>query len=329
MNNKLKLILLPLKNSTVYIIGCILIITILVIATTQILAMFPANTGVFKKLNSTELFVQGGSNELDYTNFEPIFPFTESDVELNCNEASIGVEDNMFNAKLGVSDTLQYQMQEKNFDNTVEACPNYTSKQVEQYHLPNAPYNFTNILYGDYPGSGEVLIGEYVANLLVSDRGYDDYKELMGDEINVVVAGLEYERTISGISEGSTVILYNPENSKNYQDTDQPDYYIAFDNKQDKEQFIIDNKLNDKATNIDYYSSDNYNYTDPKVIVILASLSLELLVLAVILFYPLKQIKQIVRFYKHQKSWYYIYTIPLLLTILILLLNIIMYKTFV
>lgn len=328
MKNKIKLTLLPLQNSTIYIVCSIVIIAILMVASYQVLSLFSSDVGVYKKLSSTELFIQGGSDKIDYSSFEQIFPFIEVEEQLGCQEGSIGIANNEFDNTLDISETLHEQLEDETYSQQIIVCPNNTSKQVQKYHLPNEAYGFDSILYGDYPGQGEVLIGEYVANLYASNHDYKNYKDIIGQKINVTVDKSDYEFKISGVIEGTSLILYDNPKAESL-NVDNPDYYKDFETKASKEQFITDNNLNKKVTNITYYDSDNYNYTNPKSIVIAISLLLELITLVVVLIYPLKQIKYIIRFYKHQKQWYLIYSIPILIIFIILVINSSLYHIYV
>lgn len=328
MKNKVKLILLPLRNSTFYVVICVIITCILIYGSYQILNMFPETVGVYKKLETTQLFIEGGNNDIDYSNLEPIFPFTYTDINLKCHDVSIGVEDNKFDPKQEISDTLKLQLQEDTISKQIVACPNYTSDIIEEYHLPNGAYGFEYMM-GDYPEEGEVLIGEYVANLYASQNDFEDYKDLIGQEITISSQGDNYSFKISGITAGGFNILYNSEQKQNYQETSNFDYYVDFDSEDEKEKFIQDNNLNDKGTGITYYESSNYNYTSPQVFVILISMCLELLVIVSILVHPLKQIKLIIRFYKHQSNWYLIYFLPTCFMIGVVLFNIMFCEIFI
>lgn len=328
MKNKVKLVLLPLQNSTLFVVSCVVITCILIYGSYQILIMFPETVEVSKKLKTTQLFIEGGNTNIDYSNFEPIFPFTKTDINLNCYDVSIGIEDNKFDPKLEISDTLELQLKDDTFSKQIEACPNYTSDLIQEYYLPNEAYGF-EYLQGNYPEDGEVLIGEYIANLYASQNGFTNYKDIIGQEITVIHDGENYNFKISGVTSGGFNILYNSNQKQSYQSTVYSDYYIDFASKDEKEKFIQDNNLNDKATGIIFFDSTNYNYTSPQVFVIFISMCIELLFTVLILAYPLKQIQNIIRFYNHQSQWYYIYFLPLCLIIIIVLLNTVLYKSFI
>lgn len=325
MKNKIKLALLPIFNSGFYVASCVTILCILILGAYQILILFPDNIGVYKKLDNTELFIEGRESNINYSDFEPIFPFTNTDINLECEDVSIGINDNKFNPKLDVSDELNLQLQDKTASKQITACPDYTSDQVQEYHIPNSAYGF-ELIEGDYPKAGEVLIGEYIANLYASEYGYTDYGDLIGQEINVSNKSKTYTQKISGITTGGFKILYNTNFKQEYQKTKYSDYYVNFDSKAEKELFVEEHNLDNKATNITYYESENYNYTNPKTYVILISLMLELVVVILILKHPLKQIKSIIKFYNHQRQWYLIYFVPLCLIIIITLINVALYN---
>lgn len=324
MKEKIKISNLIIKNNAYYFLVSCAISVILMGISFFILSNLPTELTIEHphNLDNNILYISGELSHLDTNEFDQIFTYSET-IDLENYSVQTGLDFSTFTIDDNVSGELISQLSdwEANSIEDTKIYPDYTSEEVKSDLIPNDTYQIPYFLAGSYPiNDNEVVIGELIANLYLTDYNLVSYDDLVGKEISLKINNKDYNMIISGVSAGNKDILASSEFE--LFKSDQPkkySYYKEFTTKQEKEIFIDDNQLDKKGNGIIYYESRNYNILNILKIINIISLSLIILIFCLIMYTPLKELQFILRYYGSQTFWYYTYLYPIIFLLSIII----------
>lgn len=316
---------LVFSNLKIELITAISLSVVLILSSVFIVSKLPLELKIERiNLNNQQLFIDGDEADIDVSEFNKIFTYSPLEtldfehyqVVLPIDITNFTYSENITTELYG--DLAKINGQELKF----YVYPDYTDDLVKEYHIPNQAYNINYFLAGSYPEEDEVVVSEYIANILLTEYELESFDKLLGHDLNFTVNDKNYTYQISGVTAGGKDILVDGE-SEIFTKVAPAEfgYYKEFDSKEEKNKFIIEVQ-NDK--NVSYIDSSNFNQINISHLILLTSFCLEILFVFAILYYPLKRVIFILRYYRNDVKWYLVLTYPALLIISIILINIIL-----
>ncbi len=311
--NKLAITTLYVKNDKFYFLITLPILVIFILISSVLITMLTELNNPPINLDNDELFLTIESNSaIDTSEFEQIYSFTLGYEQVTSYPALIDIDRENFKINDNVTNVLLSQISSyQNSSLPIYIKPIYSDQIVIDKLIPNNAFLIPYFIAGGYPiNNDEVIIGEYIANILLTTYDYEQYDELIGQKIEVIINSVKCELVIAGISAGGKDILTLNTSVFDESKPDVVSYYRKFESKEQKENFIKQYDIEQNEQVIEYYDSKNYNVLNFKLIIKMSAIIIGSIIYIAITYKPLKEIKYVINYYASQTNWRYIYVIP-------------------